>query len=244
MTLRLCSLIATSGVALALQFHSVAAHAQAPVPQPGPFARMVVIQPHPGKNADFREGYQRHLQWHKNAGDRWTWYGWTFVLGERLGKFMDGTFHHAAANFDHPVQPAADGADNVKNVEPHASFETHGIYERLEAYSAGAPLPDTSPFLAMTTYVVDPSRVKEFESMLAEQVRATRQGGERYSWYRLNLGGEAPQYVLMRAVASFGAAAQPNNWFGKQLPADRAGIILRMRSELLRFDPAMSYQPN
>lgn len=246
MTSRLGSIIATSAVALALQFHPLAAQAQAPLPapQPGPYARMVIIQPHPGKNAEFREGYQRHLQWHKNAKDRWTWYGWTFVLGERLGKFMDGTFHHAAANFDHPVQPAEDGTDNVKNVEPYAKFESHGVYERLPQLSAGAPLPDTAPLLSMTTYFVDPSRVKEFEDMLAEQARATRPANARYSWYRLGLGGDAPQYVLMRPAASFGAASQADNWFGKQLPGGRAGIILRMRSELLRFDPAMSYQPD
>jgi hypothetical protein len=244
MTLRLCSLIATSGVALALQCYSPIANAQTPAPQPGPFARMVVIQPHPGKAADFNDGYQRHLQWHKNAGDRWTWYGWNFVLGERLGKFMDGTFHHAAANFDHPVQPAEDRADNEKNVEPHAKFETHGIYVRLEQYSAGTPLPDASPFLAMTTYFVDPGRVKEFETLLAEHARANRQSGQRYSWYRLSLGGEAPQYVLMRAVSSFGAAAQLNNSFDAQLPTGRAGIILRSRSELLAFAPKLSYQPD
>jgi hypothetical protein len=26
-----------------------------------------------------------------------------FVLGDRLGQFMHGTFGHAAADFDHPV---------------------------------------------------------------------------------------------------------------------------------------------
>jgi hypothetical protein len=205
---------------------------------------MVVIQPHPGKAGEFSAGYQRHLQWHKQAGDRWTWYGWNFVLGERLGKFMDGTFHHAAANFDHPVQPAADRADNEKNVEPHAKFETHGIYERLDQYSAGAPLPDASPLLSMTTYFIDPARAQEFESMLAQHAIANRQAGQRFTWYRLGLGGEAPQYVLMRTATSLGAAAQLNAWFGAQLPAERAGVIQRIRSELLAFDQKMSYRPD
>lgn len=236
-------LFVTSAIALALQCPSLSAQTQTPAPQPGPFARMVLIQPHPGKTADFKEGYQRHLQWHRGVGDRWTWYGWNVVLGDRLGKFMDGTFFHAAGNFDHPVQPAADGADNAKNVEPHAKFESHGIYERLERFSAGAPLPDTSPYLAMTTYTIDPSQAQQFEAMLAAHGRARRETGERYSWYQLKLGGEDREYVLMRALPSFGAAAQVKDWFGAALPSDRAGVIKRVRSELLAFAPTLSYLP-
>ena len=236
-------LFATGAMALALQCFCVSTHAQTPAPQPGPFARMVVIQPYPGKTGEFKEGYQRHLEWHRSAGDRWTWYGWNFVLGERLGKFMDGTFFHAAGDFDHPVQPAADGADNAKNVEPYAKFESHGIYERLEKFSAGAPLPDTSPYLAMTTYVIAPSQAQWFESMLEARMRTRREAGERYSWYRLRLGGEASEYVLMQPLSSFGAAAQVKDWFGAPLPSDRAGVTTRVRSELLAFAPSLSYRP-
>ena len=236
-------LFATGAMALALQSFCAPAHAQAPAPQPGPFARMVVIQPYPGKTAEFREGYQRHLQWHRNAGDRWTWYGWNVVLGDRIGKFMDGTFFHAAGNFDHPVKPAEDGADNAKHVEPYAKFESHGIYERLEQFSAGAPLPDTSPYLAMTTYVVAPAQAPQFEAMLAARARARREAGERYSWYQLRIGGEAREYVLMQSVSSFGAAAQAKDWFGAALPSDRSAVITRVRSELLAFAPSLSYRP-
>ena len=87
-------------------------------PAAGPYARMVVIEPKPGQGAAFEQGYQRHLEWHRKAGDSWTWHGWSFVLGERIGQFMDGTFGHAAANFDAPVQPAGDAADNAVNVVP------------------------------------------------------------------------------------------------------------------------------
>jgi hypothetical protein len=196
---------------------------------------MVVIQPKPGQDKAFEEGYQRHLEWHRKAGDRWTWYGWSFVLGERLGMFMDGTFGHAAANFNAPVQPAGDAADNAANVVPHADFLSHGVFRRLEAGSAGLPLPDASPFLAMATYTVAPGDEAAFERELAARTHAA----ERFTWYRLQLGGTGPQYVLMRAVPSFGAAAD----LPDVLPAKAAVLVRSVRTELLRYRAEMSYAP-
>ena len=93
----------------------------------------------------------------------------------------------------------------------------------------------------MTTYHVAPGRAAEFEKLLRERARSpTRPGAEaRYSWYRLRLGGVTPQYVLMRAVPSWEAAA------GLSEPvADAAGAMLeRVNVELLRYRPTLSYRP-
>ncbi|HZX26798.1 MAG TPA: hypothetical protein VFF16_07010, partial [Telluria sp.] len=188
----------------------------------------------------FESGYQRHLAWHKGAGDRWSWFGWYFVLGDRLGQFMDGTFFHAADDFDHAVAPAEDRADNGKNVDPYADFLSHGIYEQMPQASAGSALPDRSPFLAMTTYFIAPGRADKFEALLQARHK-TAPHEARYTWYRLNVGGEAPQYVLLRPAASFGAAASLKDPLAGT--ADSAGVVTRTRSELLRFAPQMSYQP-
>jgi len=205
--------------------------------QAGPYARMVVIQPKPGQGAEFEAGYERHLGWHKKAEDSWTWYGWSFVLGDRLGQFMDGTFGHAMADFDAAVQPAADQADNAVNVTPHADFLSHGIYKRLDNASAGAPLPDTSPFLALSTYQIAPGEAVAFERLLAAQ-RSKADKAARFTWYRLQIGGEAPRYVLMRPAASFAAAAE--------LPeaAPAASMVRSVRIELLRYRENLSYRPS
>jgi len=196
------------------------------------YARMVVIVPKPGQAEAFEKGYERHLQWHKGAQDPWTWYGWTFVLGNRINRFMDGTFGHAAADFDAAVQPAADAADNNVNVVPYADFVSHGIYQRMDAMSAGEPLPDASPFLSMTTYHIHPGQEAAFE-----QAVARTRGTARQTWYRLQAGGEAPAYVLMRAVASFGAAATLG------APYTLSGLVDRVDNELLRYRPNLSYRP-
>jgi hypothetical protein len=196
------------------------------------YARMVVIVPKPGQADAFEQGYERHLQWHRGAKDTWTWYGWTFVLGNRINRFMDGTFGHTAADFDAAVQPAADAADNNVNVVPYADFVSHGIYQRVDAMSAGEPLPDASPFLSMTTYHIRPGQEAAFE-----QAVARARGPSRQTWYRLQAGGEAPQYVLMRAVPSFGAAATLGT------PYTLSGLVDRVDNELLRYRPNLSYRP-
>ncbi len=213
-------------------------------PAAGPYARMVVIQPKLGQDAAFEQGYQRHLEWHSKANDRWTWYGWSFVLGDRLGMFMDGTFGHAAANFDAAVQPAGDAADNAANVVPYADFLSHGVFRRLDAASAGQVLPDTSPFLAMTSYTVAAGDETAFERQLEAGATKpgqgrTGNGASRYTWYRLQIGGSGPQYVLMRAVSSFGAAAE----LPEVLPPGARAMVRSVRTELLRYRAEMSYAP-
>jgi len=201
----------------------------------GELARMVVIRPKPGLEAEFEAGYRRHLEWHRSAGDPWTWYGWRFVLGERLDLFMDGSFGHSAEELDRAIRPADDGADNATNVVPYADFLAHGVWERLPEASRGAPLPDPSPFLALDTFDVVPGEEAAFEAALTGAALAARD--ERFSWFRLRRGGERPRYALMRAASSFGAGAalEPVRF--------AAGLIERATSELLRYQPSMSYVP-
>src|SRR5882762_7935346 len=94
-----------------------------------PYARIAVLRPHDGDTVDFEAGYIRHLGWHKQAGDTWTWYGWTIWAGDRQRWFVYATFGHAAADFDHPVAPADDERDNISNVTPHAQFAGNALYE-------------------------------------------------------------------------------------------------------------------
>src|SRR6185295_4242337 len=86
----------------------------------GPYARISVLRPHDGATVEFESGYIRHLEWHRQAKDSWTWYGWTVWAGDRQRWFIYATFGHGAASLDHPVPPADDERDNIANVTPHA----------------------------------------------------------------------------------------------------------------------------
>ncbi len=226
----------------------VEAQASPPRAAPGRFARIVVIAPKPGDERAFEEGYQRHLEWHRAHADPWEWLGWTFVLGDRLGLFMDGTFGHAAADFDAAVDPAGDAADNAANVTPHADFVSHAVVERLDSLGMGPPLPDTTALLVLTTYDVLPGRERRFEDAIA--ARRTRLPRDaRFTWYRLRIGGRAPRYLLMRAVPRFSAAAELPGFFEDATlgtPSWSSAldtIVEEVRTELLRYRPTLSYHP-
>lgn len=203
-------------------------------PSSGEFARIVILKPKPDQTSAFAAGYERHLAWHRDNQDPWTWRGWTFLLGERVGQFMDGTFGHAIANFDQAVKPAEDAADNAVNVSPYADFVSHAVYERLASASAGAALPDASPFLVLITYQVTPGQEAAFEAAVARIAKDTSQ---RMSLFRLRVGGDASQYLLMRAAASFSAGA---GLASLRLPA---GLVRQAQAEMLRYQPQLSYLP-
>ena len=127
------------------------------------------------------------------------------------------------------------------NVVPYADFASHGVFRRLDAASVGQPLPDASPFLAVATYTVAAGEEAAFERQLAAAAKAGQGAGQsaRFTWYRLQMGGNGPQYVLMRAVTTFGAAAE----LPDLLPAGAAGLVRGVRTELLRYRADMSYVP-
>ena len=64
----------------------------------------------PGMQTRFEEGYHRHLEWHRQAKDPLVWYGWYVMTGDKLGRFVDGTFGHQQA------PPSPDLGDSVRRI--------------------------------------------------------------------------------------------------------------------------------
>ena len=85
----------------------------------GPYARIAFLRPYPGHFVEFEAGYIRHLEWHAQAKDPWTWYGWSTWASDRQRWFVYATFGHSAASLDSAVAPAEDERDNLLNVVPH-----------------------------------------------------------------------------------------------------------------------------
>lgn len=203
------------------------------------FARIVIIQPKPGQEAAFEAGYKRHLAWHASHRDPWTWRAWSFILGDRLDLFMDGTFGHQLGDFDTSVDPVGDAADNATNVEPHAIFLAHGVYELLTPATA---LPDSSRLLVMTTYWILPGQERTFEDLLTRRLHGI--SNPPLAWYRLRLGGAGPQYLLFQPAQSFAQAAGISDFFAGTTAAVLAGVVRDIRRELLRYRRDMAYHPS
>jgi hypothetical protein len=204
--------------------------------QTGPYARIAILRPHDGDTVDFEAGYRRHLDFHRDAKDTWTWYGWTIWAGERQRWFVYATFGHSASSLDNPVPAAEDERDNVANVTPHAQFVASALFEYLPALSRGSGVPTPSARLEFTTVDLNPGTTRAFEAAIA----GARQSdpGETL-WYRLVAGGPSPRYVRLcprpnLATILDGAGAH-------SLPDSVHNLIARTTVEILNLRPTMSY---
>lgn len=207
--------------------------------QAGPFARIAILRPNDGDTVDFEAGYRRHLDFHRDARDTWTWYGWTIWAGERQRWFVYATFGHSASSLDNPVSPAEDERDNVANVTRHAQFVANAIFEYLPGLSRGTGVPTPTARLEFTTVDLHPGAAHAFEAALS----AARQNANGETlWYRLLAGGPSPRYVrlcprLSLAAILDGAAAQA-------LPDSVHNLVATTTVEILNLRPTMSYGLN
>jgi hypothetical protein len=230
------------GIARTVLSILLAAHAGVPAVEPagapagrGPFARIAILRPHDGDTVDFEAGYIRHLEWHRQAGDTWVWYGWNVTFGERQRWFVYASFAHSAASLDSPVAPAEDERDNILNVTPHAQFVGNGLYEYLPALSRGTGEPQPTARLELTTVDLVPGAAKSFEAALGAG-QSTLQG--ETLWYRMVAGGGAPRYVRLRPRPSLSVLLEG---VGEQALPDAANArVARTTVEVLTLRPTMS----
>jgi hypothetical protein len=210
--------------------------AQVAVPERGPYARIASLRPHDGDTVDFEAGYIRHLDFHRQARDTWSWYGWTVWAGERQRSFVYATFGHTAASLDNPVPPAEDERDNIANVTPHAEFAGNALYEYLPGLSRGTGEPSPTPRLELTTVDLQAGAAGAFEAALAAGQSGLR---DETLWYRLVAGGPTPRYVRLRPRPSLSSILEGR---GEQaLPDDVQPFAGKITVEILGFRPTMSY---
>jgi len=202
----------------------------------GPFARIAVMRALEGHSVEWEEGYIRHLQWHRQVKDPFTWYSYSvWASSDRQRWIVYATFH-AAASLSNPILPTEDERDNLVNVLPHAQFTGNGIYEFLPALSRGNLNGVPTPALRaeLTTVDVALGSAGAFESALAgEQSRLQ----EETLWYRLVVGGNPPRYLRLRPRASL--AAILDDRADQALPAKVNSLIVRLTVETLNLRPTM-----
>jgi hypothetical protein len=202
----------------------------------GPFARIAILRPHDGKTVDFEAGYVRHLDFHRQAKDTWTWYGWTIWAGDRQRWFVYATFGHSAVSLDNPIPPAEDERDNVANVTPHAEFVGNALYEFLPALSRGTGVPTPATRLELTTVDLKIGGNEKLEAALAT-LQSTLQG--ETLWYRMVAGGVAPRYLRLRPRPTLSAILDDKS--GQSLPDSVDSLIAKATIEILNLRPTMSY---
>jgi hypothetical protein len=223
--------VAVAGLAFACSV-SVGVGAQ----ERGPYARIALLRPHEGDTVDFEAGYIRHLEFHRQAKDTWTWYGWTVWAGERQRFFVYATFGHTAASLDTPVPPAEDERDNVANVAPHAEFVANGLYEYLPALSRGDGEPQAASRLELTTVELLPGKERAFETAIAAGQPALQ---SETLWYRMLAGGRVARYLRLRPRASLSALLEAKA--EQPLPEAVHPLVATTTVEILNLRPTLSY---
>lgn len=207
----------------------------------------------PGKSDAFEQGYRRHLEWHRRHHDPLAWYAWTVEDGARAGQFVDASMGEPFAAFDRRVDPAGDGADAVTNFLPFATALARPTYALLENLSTGVPLEQRRPGATMqvTVFHVRPGTEPRFERALIAARRALQAlpGAPSHTWYRLVVGGEAPQYLLLVPRENWASYERFDRTIPSLLAGDGAALedytaaVRSTDAETWRYRPELSLVP-
>src|SRR5262245_41459621 len=87
---------------------------------PGPYALIGIMRALDERHSiDLEAGYVRHLEWHRQVKDPFSWYSYSVSAStERQRWIIYATFGHTAAELSNPVSPAEDWQDASTNLLP------------------------------------------------------------------------------------------------------------------------------
>lgn len=208
-------------------------------------AQFAVWKPKEGQEQQFETGYKQHLNWHRTNGDKWSWYGWFVISGPRDGLFIDATFNHYWSDFDKPVKPAEDGADNRLHTYPFGDFQA----AMKVLFLPGLSIPDSnslkSKFLRLVTLTLSDfaNGLKVVEKLKGKYESA---GIRSLRAYKIVDGGNPNQLLLLFGFNSFDEYGKTEN-LQEELSSIETSLKLKtidaISSETLLFRPDMSYFP-
>ena len=203
-------------------------------------AQFVTWQPKPGMEKQFEEGYKKHLEWHRDHGDTWNWYGWFFLSGPRAGQFMDATIDHAWGDFDSPVDPAGDRADNQINTVPYADFQQASKLNAIPHLSSPGKDGLKSKYLKMITMDVVDDYSANFRIQRLKNRYSNRNELKFFVTYKTVDGGRLNNWYILIGADSWADLEQTAD-AGERL-IDSA-VFKSVLSETLIFRADMSRFP-
>ena len=158
--------------------------------------------------AQFEEAYLRHIDWHRQHNDTWTWNMWSSTTGD-LGSYVVITGGHTWADFDTPpFDPMADGADAMAQFGSLVESVSSGFGQLMPDVSrpADGPMPLVQVVDFKVKYGMDGDFLQVVRKVTeaAEQVNWT----EHYLWLKNVSGGEG-NYILVLQHENWASFAQP-----------------------------------
>jgi hypothetical protein len=209
-------------------------------------AQFVVWKPKAGLEQSFEKGYRQHLEWHKSNRDPWGWYGWFIISGPRSGQFVDATVDHAWSDFDRPINPAGDRADNELHVYPYADLQVVMKTSCLKELSMADNNSLRSKFLRMITLQVTDinTAIKVIEQFKRSWPPATQL--KNLLVYKIVDGENINQLILMLGFNSYedyGKGENLQEMLGNAESTLKVKVIEGIHSETLVYRADMSLFP-
>jgi hypothetical protein len=213
----------------------------------------------PKLGADFEAVLKRHMEWHRQQKDTWTYVTWQIMTGERSGHYFVASVGHDWKDFDDRAKfQEADDANVRVTLAPAVDSVNHAFY----LYRADLSTPmqnDTgpAPYSEVITFFLKPGGwFPDMENAIKKVNEAANKSNYPLhgNWYGLLNGGEGAIVLAIphKNWADFqpsgkGFVAMLNDVYGEQMTHDLFSRfdnnVRTTRSEIFRHRPDLSYVP-
>lgn len=177
-------------------------------------ARMVSFQAKLGSKSSIEAALKQQMEWRRAQKDDWRWLTWEYASGE-IGRYTVATFGHAWAEYDRPsVTPWVEGV----NPEIWTALSTKPpvveYFDHAREISSFGIESETPAMAEIAIFQLHFGKTAVFYQALRQFHEALEQAGssERYEWFELLNGGEAPQFMLLLPRRNWGALDTPGGF--------------------------------
>ena len=224
----------------------------------GTIGLVYFVRAKPGMEAQFEEGTKKHMEWHRQQNDTWTWGAWVTMTGENTGRYAFGSFGHHWADFDNPgVSEEEDEANLQATMAPYAESAVARYYAYLPQVSHPAPEGESFPLSVVLVFELRVGTEGKFINNITKVHKAIEKTNwpGYHEWYVLVNGGRQPMFVLVLPQESWADMAPQETSFEAMLEEafgrQEAESILRAfnhiikseTSSIVRDRPDLSYIP-
>jgi hypothetical protein len=226
----------------------------------GNIVRVFETRTKAGSSSQYEEGRKRHFEYHKKAGDTWTWNTWQVETGDRAGTYFTASGGHNWKDFDAWDQKygTGDDADGARNLAPYSDGGGNAFYAYLPDVSRPLPGNTPSPMSQIIWFQLNMWGEQDFMNQIKKIHEAIGKTNwpANYYWYMLVDGGEGPTFALALPLKGWADMQEPEVSFPMMLEKaygrteaasilDRLNQIIRkQRTETWRYRPDLSYAPS
>jgi hypothetical protein len=223
--------------------------------QEGPISRSYTLTVRAADITAFEEAYLRHVDWHRQQNDSWTWTMWSSDTGD-LGRYIVISGGHTWTDFDSPpVDEAADGADALARFGGYLTSVSSGLARIMADVSR--PAADPVPMVHVIEYELKAGKEGDFLQVVGKFKEAADQASWplHYLWVDMVSSGGGADYALVLQHESWASFAPQEmsptavleNAFGRQEAQSLldmfTGTIETSSERVWTLRPDLTYTP-